>query len=419
MTMVASEKIAKILRIDRRIIKEIEDRAGSATGKRNVLDKIIEENESLIKQRLQLKELGGTIFAEEIYQALIEKIRIDDLQLFKALGKPSFMLKEDVDAVLAKVKELIPPAKGFFLKKEKAVEFLKNEPPAKIIKYLGYGGVDELIAREDVYEVFSAIRVFEDAKWFNETFAKQYLALTPNDFEEREVQIVSLGQKWVGVAQSFLKKKYQNISHLKEFGVIFVIPLELGMLGEVTRMFSLALHYFYEVQSYAEFFKIFATNPQTFGANLASAIRVDIISERPPKTGKQQWLIIPRYLTRYDENDWRLFEPHISPEALYWGKAERALVNINTIFKDVHVDFTFWQGLDWVGDYFKTRAGIEVLVSFNLVDAIMTLIREKELEKYLYHHQESLWNKMFIEYFGEEQLEKVIKENFVRGYAEI
>lgn len=417
--MVASEKIAKILRIDKRIIRDLETRAENATGKKNVLDKIIEENETLIKQRLQLKELGGSISAEEIYQALIEKIRIDDLQLFKALGKPSFMLKEDVDGVLAKVKELIPPTKGFFLKKEKAVEFLKIAPPAKIINYLGYNNVDELIAREDVYEIFSAIRVFEDSKWFNDVFAKQYLALAPSDFEERDIQIKSLGQKWVGVAQSFLKKKYQNISHLKEFGFIFVIPVELGMLGEVTRMFSLALHYFYEVQAYSDLFRGFAGNPQTFGANLASAIKVDIIEQRPPQSDKQQWLIIPRYLTRYDENDWRLFEAHISPEALYWDKAERAIVNINTIFKDVHVDFNFWQGLDWVGDYFKTKAGIEVLVSFNLVDAIMTLIREKELEKYLFHHQESLWNKVFIEYFGEEKLEQAIKENFIKGYAEL
>ncbi len=417
--MVASEKIAKILRIDRRIIKELETRAESLTGRKNVLDKIIEENETLIKQRLQLKELGVSISAEEIYQALIEKIRIDDLQLFKALGKPSFMLKEDVDGVLMKIKELIPRAKGFFLKTDKAIEFLKNEPPARIIKYLGYSNVEELIAREDIYEIFSAIRVFEDAKWFNEVFSKQYLALTPSDFEERDVQMKSLGQKWVGVAQSFLKKKYQNISHLKEFGFIFVIPVELGMLGEVTRMFSLAIHYFYEVQSYSDLFRGFARDPETFGKNLASAIRVDIIEERPPQNGKLHWLIIPRYLTRYDENDWRLFEPHISPEALYWGKAEKALVNINTIFKDVSVDFTFWQGLDWVGDYFKTKAGIEVLVSFNLVDAIMTLIREKELEKYLYHHQESLWNKIFVEYFSEEALEKTIQENFVKGYAEI
>ena len=229
----------------------------------------------------------------------------------------------------------------------------------------------------------------------------------------------SLSQKWVGVAQTFLKKKYQNISHLKELGYIFVIPVELGMLGEVTRMFSLALHYFFEVKFNSELFEKFASEPATFGKNFASVIKVEIIDNRPPETDKLRWLIIPRYLARYDENDWRLFEPHISPEALYWKKAEDALVNINKVLKDVYVNFLFWQDLDWVGDYFKTKTGIESLVSFNLVDAIMALIREKELEKYLYHHQESLWNKIFIEYFGEEKFEKLIKENFIKGYFEM
>ncbi|KKQ21693.1 hypothetical protein A2999_01575 [Candidatus Wolfebacteria bacterium RIFCSPLOWO2_01_FULL_38_11] len=417
--MEPAQKIAKILRTDKDIIEKLAEKAEALTDKENILEKIVKGNEALIKNRLQLKELGSSISAEEIYKALIDKIKEDDLQLFKALGKPSFMLKEDVDFVLEKVKDLVVPAEGFFLKKEKAVEFLKKEPPQKVIDYLGYKNVDELISREDIFEIFAAIRIFEDTKWLNDVFSKQYLSLTPNDFEKRMIEMRSLSQKWVGVAQTFLKKKYQNISHLKELGYIFVIPVELGMLGEVTRMFSLALHYFFEVKFNSELFEKFASEPATFGKNFASVIKVEIIDNRPPETDKLRWLIIPRYLARYDENDWRLFEPHISPEALYWKKAEDALVNINKVLKDVYVNFLFWQDLDWVGDYFKTKTGIESLVSFNLVDAIMALIREKELEKYLYHHQESLWNKIFIEYFGEEKFEKLIKENFIKGYFEM
>ncbi|MEK9154763.1 MAG: hypothetical protein AAB596_01700 [Patescibacteria group bacterium] len=417
--MTSLEKIAKILRVDKNTITVIRDKAEALTGKTDVFDKIIEENEALIKNRLQLKELDKNIKAEEIYNALIEKIRQDDLQLFKALGKPSFMLKEDVDGVLEKTRQLMPPFKGLFLKKEKAVDLIKKEPPQKVISYLGYRDVNELIDREHIFEIYAAIRLFEDPKWFNEVFVKQYDGLTPSDFEEREIEIKSLTQKWVGVAQSFLKKRYQNISHLKELGFIFVVPIELGMLGEVTRAFSLALHYFYEVKAYSELFKEFANDPLNFGKNLGSIVKVEIIEKRPPETDKLRWLVLPRYLAKYDENDWRLLEPHVSPEALYWVQAEEALTNINKIFKDVFVDFNFWGGLDWVGDYFKTATGVEVLVSFNLVDSIMSLIREKELEKYLYHHQESLWNKIFIEYFGKEKLEEISRKNLVKGYFEI
>ena len=418
--MSSIQKIAKILRTDKNTIERLAEKSEKLTDRYDVFDRIIEENEALIKNRLQLKGVGENVLAEDIYKALIDKIREDDLQLFKALGKPSFMLKEDVDVVLDKIKELVSPSEGFFLKKEKAIEFLKSEPPKKIISYLGYKDVGELINREDIFEIYAAIRLFENAEWFNDIFSKQYLNLKATDFEKRKIEMRALGQKWVGIAQHFLKKKYQNISHLKELGFIFVVPVELGILGEVTRMFSLALHYFYEVKFNSELFeKLLIQDPENFGKNLASIIRVDIIDKRPADTDKLRWLIIPRYLAKYDENDWRLMEPHISPEALYWIKAEKAISNINKVFRDVFVNFMFWQDLDFVGDYFKTAAGIDVLVSFNLVDTIMSLIREKELEKYLYHHQESLWNKIFIEYFGEEKLEEVIKENFIKGWVEM
>jgi len=72
-----------------------------------------------------------------------------------------------------------------------------------------------------------------------------------------------------------------------------------------------------------------------------------------------------------------------------------------------------------VGDYFKDEIGEEVLVSFNLVDTVMSLVKEKEMIKYLYHHQEALWNKIFSEYFNQKKLEKFAQENLLKGYFEI
>ena len=49
---------------------------------------------------------------------------------------------------------------------------------------MGYKDVDELISREDVFEIFAAIRLFEDPQWFNDIFVNNYLNLTPDDFEK-------------------------------------------------------------------------------------------------------------------------------------------------------------------------------------------------------------------------------------------
>lgn len=421
--MTSAQKIARILRVDKDVIRNLEEKGEALTGKKNVLDKIVEENRALVAQRLQFKELSVELHAEEIYQALVDKIKQDDLQLFRALGKPSFMLEEDVASVLTKIQGLLLPnaKKGFFLKKEKALEFLKKNPPQKVIDYLGYRNGDELIEREDVFDIFAAIRLFESREWFNDLFVKQYLDLTPNDFEMREVVFRALNQKWVGIAQAYLKQRYQNISHLKELGVVFAVPTELGMAGETTLMFSLALHYFHEIKFYSELFQRFARDLTSFGENVISVLKVSYVDKRLPETSRLRFLNLPSYLAKYDENDWRLLEPHISPEVLFWIQAEESLRGLNNLFldKNIHVDFSFWEDLDWVGDYFKTATGIEVLVSFNFVDTTMSLMKEKELIKYLYHHQESLWNKIFAEYFGGDMLEEKMKESIIKGWFEM
>ena len=90
----------------------------------------------------------------------------------------------------------------------------------------------------------------------HEFFEKAYGNLTADDFEEREVMLKILEPQWLDVAEKFLEKKYHNVSHLKEFGVIFVIPLKIDMPGETLRLFTLILHYLNEVPFYSKLFQL-------------------------------------------------------------------------------------------------------------------------------------------------------------------
>jgi hypothetical protein len=418
--MSSYEKIAKILRTDKDTIKNLEEKLGAFAGKNNVMDKMVEENKAQIRKRLDFLGLGRDITAKEVYDALVSKIEADDTQLFKALGSPSAVSSSDWQKVLEIALNISGKPKGFFLKKEKAGEFLKNQPPQNILKILNYTSVDEMLQKEDVFEIYSALRFVEGGEWLNRIFFKQYENLTPEDFEEREIKVLALPERWAKIAQKFIEHKYHNISHLKELGLIYVIPLTLEISGETLRNFGLILHYFSEIEFYSALFKKFGeVNNGDFAKNLISLLRGDVIDERLPKSNKSQWLIIQRYLAKDDENDWRLFEPHINPEALYWERAEKALVKIGENLNHFSADLAFWQDLNWVGDYFKTESGVDVLVSFNFVDTAMSLVKEKELIKYLYHHQEALWNKIFTEYFGEERMEEAMKENIIKGWFEI
>src|SRR3989338_2491491 len=89
-------------------------------------------------------------------------------------------------------------------------------------------------------------------------FDEAYNNLKANDFEEREVKIKVLEPQWLDVADKFLEKKYHNVSHLKEFGIIFIIPLKIDTQGETLRLFTLILHYLNEVPFYSKLFRKFS-----------------------------------------------------------------------------------------------------------------------------------------------------------------
>ena len=66
----------------------------------------------------------------------------------------------------------------------------------------------------------------ESDEWMHETFEVAYSGFTAADFEERPIEIKVLGKEWHEVAKQFVAKKHHNVSHLKEFGVIFLNPIQ-------------------------------------------------------------------------------------------------------------------------------------------------------------------------------------------------
>lgn len=412
--MSSTEKIAKILRTDKDIVQNICDEMGDLTGKKDVLDRIVEENDKKVKERLEVLRLSEKPVSFEVHNALIQKLENDDEAIFKLFRSPRCIDYEGCKTLLNFAQELANVEKGFFLKKEKAEEVLRKNPPKNVIGGLGYKNIDELIEKEDVIEVFCSLRFAESSQWLNEVFFKEYESLKPNDFEEREIELKVLENHWLELAKKFLKKKYHNLSHLKELGVIFMLPLELRVKGETLRTFSLLLHYFHEVDFYSKLFRKYSKDSDNFAMRLISSLRGDVLEGLLPDSGKTSWRMVQRYLAKDDEYDHRLFEPHINPEAIHWTKAENDIARLSERFKEVNLDF--WQDLDFVGDYFKSQSGVDILVSFNLIDTVMSLVQEKEMIKYLYHHQEAMWNKIFSEYMGEEKMEELIVENFDKGY---
>ena len=418
------KKVARILRTDKDYIGDIEKRFEVVTGKKGMVDKILEENSNLVKDRLLKLGVSSGTDVKTIYDALISKIESDDKNVFELLGQPNCRVGTDCQRIGEVAKKIVKPPTGFFLKLDKAQEFLAKEPPMRVMKALGYKSVEKMLQEEDLLDVYSALRFVEGSEWLNETFFKQYKSLTPDDFEEREIIVKALSEKWGKEAQEFVVKKKHNISHLKELGVVFIIPTLLGISGELLRMLSLILHYLYEIPFYSKLFEDITDNKITFTNNFISLLRGDVIDRHFPDSDRSLWLVVQRYLSKDDESDWRLFVPHINPEAIHWSKAEQHLANLGDVTSEeidekVVEDLSFWSDLDWVGDFFKDEIGNDVLMGFNLVDTVMSLVKQKEMERYLYHHQEAFWNHLFVSYFGQDELEKKAREFLLQGYFEV
>lgn len=428
----AHEKLAKILRTKPEVLLDLEQKLNSITGKSGVIDKIISENDIIVDRTLN--ELGVSPdqrTSENIYNVLIGHLNNFDQHLYNFLGKPRVeQLSQKCGPLCDVAKKLNNPQRGFFIKKEKGIEMLEKFPPTNILKFFGYQTVNELFRFQDFNSIFSSLRFAQDTPWMHKFFDEAYADLGADDFEERPVEIKVLEPQWLNVARQFLEKKYHNVSHLKEFGVIFIIPLKLDSAGETLRVFTLLLHYLNEVPFYSKLFRKFS-NEADFTDKLKSLLRGDVPEGQMPEVGGQKAdfkvRIVQRYLAKDDENDFRLAEPHINPEAEHWYKAEQDLAKLASLPEitqsqddgDLSTDYGYWQGLDFVGEFFKTANGTgEQLVSFDLIDLVMSLVKKGEI-KYLYHQEEALWNKIFIEYLGREKVDQLVEENIVNGFIKL
>ncbi len=128
-----TEHIARILRVDKNILVDLENRLGKVTGKSGVFEKIYLENEKHLIDRLWILGLNNNSSAHEVYDAIISKVESDDLAILKALKIDQLSHVESAKVLVDFVGRLHPPTTGFFLKYEKAAALLEAEPPKEIL----------------------------------------------------------------------------------------------------------------------------------------------------------------------------------------------------------------------------------------------------------------------------------------------
>lgn len=377
-------------------VKQLEEASGRPGMDVRLIAEILQKTRATA-EALQLDHHDTT--GEELYHALLNKIKIHDEHLVRHIGGSD---PDDVQTILPLVKKAVEKAKlprsSWVLKKSVAKRMLQANPPKHIMKHLGYNSVDSMIKRENLYEIYGALRFAETASWLKR-FNAGYSKLTASDFETRDIEIVMMNKdRWGDIAETFVKKKRHNITHLKELGVILMLPTKLERLhGIAITSLPLLLHYLNEIRLYSSFFKLQQVK-SNFGKILAETLNADIRSAAVLAGNHVHWRVIQRYYGKLEnETHPEIFEPHVQPEDLHWRRAEEQLYRIDP-------ELGFWRGLDFVGVPTSSQP-----VSLNLMDVSMSYCTHAPYEhRAVFHMRESLWNEVFMRYMGQPILEQQV-----------
>src|SRR3989344_4341561 len=230
-------KIAKILRTSPKVLLDLDAKMRAVTGQEGVIESVAQENDILVARTLEELGLSRASKAEEIFDAFVDHLIHLYEHLYKMLEKPDLSKMSMLCGKLCEAAfQVFTPPRGLFIKREKAIELLDMHKPESLMEFFGYSNARDLIQKEGFASVVSALRFTQTQEWMHKFFDEAYSTLKPSDFEERVVELKVLDIKWLDVAEKFLKKKYHNVSHLKEFGVIFIIPLKIDTPGETIRL---------------------------------------------------------------------------------------------------------------------------------------------------------------------------------------
>lgn len=376
-------------------LKQLEQASGNTSVDIRLTSEIIG------KVKLKTAELGldpNDTTGKELYFALLSKVEKDDEHLVKQIGGSDPNDAAELMPLMKKAWEDFKTPKGcWVLKRSVAKRMLKSMPPKNVMKHLHYRSIDSMLKNENLAEIYGAMRFAEDPKWLN-AFNETYKRLRPSDFETRNIEIVQMSKtRWGDIAAPFIHKKKHNITHLKELGVILMLPVSGQLRGITIFVLPLLFHYLNEIRLYSAFFKLQQVKPN-FGEILVNTLIADPAQGAVMAGQSIHWRVIQRYFGKL-ENEYHpeIFEPHVQPEDLHWRRAETMLYELDPELK-------FWQDLDYVATIHAGRP-----MTFNLLDVAASYVNKLPYkERAIYHFRESLWTEIFVRYMGEKTLEEQV-----------
>ncbi len=339
----------------------------------------------------------------ELYHVLQARVKADDARLnrrLRTLAATHVSAEADVVAGMIHALKQLPDSKRCFAVKASALKsVLKQVPPKKAMKQLGYRSLESFLKHETPVSILTAAHLSEDEHWHKRLLA-QYKKLSASDFENRSIQIAEMDAgRWRDLAARTVTEKRHNLVCLKELGALVFLPLPADMpAGSTVASLSLALHELNEIRAASTFLKLRQVRPD-FGSVVQQVADGDEPHlESPLFDQVMPWRLIQHYYARLarrvkDE----VAEPHLQLEDIAWHPVEESL---NAI--DPNLDF-------W-----RHSAHLGVLdsggpVSMNILDAALCACNRLSFERRLSDYfQRSLGHELMLRYLQPSTVERAI-----------
>ncbi len=355
------------------------------------------------KVHMKMRALGldpADTTGRELYNALLGLVQKHDAFLVERIGGTD---PADVSALLPRIKDVVEaldvPRGAWVVKHSVAKRLVKAMPPKKVMKQLGYRSIDSMVKRESIGEIYAGITLLENEAWQTK-FIASYKLLRPTDFEVRKVEVLQFdAAKWGDSCNTSVASKRHNILHIKEVGVVAIMPLPLKRAPGVTiTTLSLLLHYINEIRIYSSFFKLQQVKPN-FAQILINTLTSDSGKHVQISGQHVHWRVIHRHFGSLEESRAHpdMFQPHVEPEDMAWRRTEETLYRLEPALH-------FWFDAEYVAVEFDGRP-----VSFNLMDVAVSYVNGLPYGNQAVHHfRDSLWNELYMRYLGQQSLEKQV-----------
>ncbi len=331
---------------------------------------------------------------QEVYFALLQKVRADDASLRESLDiSPLLPAKGDNTEDLTKkaalscvvignhLNPLLQKEKVLCLKTSTVKRILKSIPPKKTLKMLGLRSAGSVLRSNDPRTLYALASQIESESW-NSQVAAQLRRLQAKDIHESSPEIISLPLDWtLRLSEVEFKKLFIANS---ELGSIVVLP-SLSILSSGATLLSCAVLLQAAQKLSVESLPYRIDSLSSGVSRVIPEISSGQIRALQPVYGlNPNWPAVYQLLS---EGSFQTSEYEFILQDLDWESVETKLASLSP-----DLDF-------WVDSHYLALPNQDLPVSFHLVDVAASAVMEREFgQQFVAHLRASLWNEFQISY---------------------